>query len=83
MNVEGETKLVVEHYWPDELPEGTGWVILRWANFRDQCFGHHTAEAESIYEKWLRDLEELDNDYYSRINQGDLYGRVVPTGEKP
>jgi hypothetical protein len=81
MSAEGETKLVVLHYEPGERPKSLGWVVLRGDTLRNQCFGQHTAEAERIYEKWLRDLD--GNDYYDRINQGDLYGRVVPTGAKP
>ncbi len=77
-----ETKLIVERYWPEETPEGDGWLVLNLANLRNQRFGHHTEEAREIYEKWIRDLEELENDYYCRWDEGELFGRVMLVEEE-
>jgi hypothetical protein len=77
-----ETKLIVERYWPEEIPEGDGWLVLNWNNLHHQRFGHHTEEARGIYERWIRDLEAGEEDYYCRWDEGDLYGRLVLVEEE-
>jgi hypothetical protein len=75
-----ETKLIVERYWPEEVPEGDGWLMLNKGNIKHQRFGTHTEKASEIYEKWVRDVREMEDDYYG--DQGDLYGRLVLVEEE-
>jgi hypothetical protein len=70
-----ETQLNVVHYWPEESPEGHGWLQLNWENINHQRFGAHNKEAEEVLEQLLVDIGILEDE--GRYGEhGYFYARI-------